>query len=70
MRVPDSSRSSFLKLLEYLCLDDFSLSDIRDDDEMLTDLECLSDKYLLEGLGLPIRYERKINEAYSRTSGE
>lgn len=70
VRVPDSSRSSFWKLLEYVCLDDFSLSDVRDDDEMLTELECLSDKYLLEGLGLLIRYERKINEVYSRTSGE
>ena len=63
MNVPDTSRGAFLKLLEYVCLDDFSLSGVEKDDKMLSELEYLSDKYLLEGLGLLIRHERRINES-------
>ena len=47
--IPDVSQGAFLKLLEYLCLDDFRLPD---DDDVLEELILLGDMYLLEGLRL------------------
>ena len=47
--VPDVSAASFLKLLEYLCLDDFLVLDDMDASSR-EELSTLADMYLLEGL--------------------
>ena len=63
MHVPDCSfREAFAQMLEYVCFDDFTFSDIDEscDDEMLIELEWLADKYLLEGLGILCRHEREV----------
>ena len=48
--IPDISRVVFLKLLEYLCRDDFSLSSLQP--LLVLDLLYLGDMYLLDGLVL------------------
>ena len=46
--VPDVSRVVFLKLLEYLCFDDFVLDDL--DEASKGELGVLADMYMLDGL--------------------
>ena len=46
--VPDVSAVLFIKLLEYLCLDDFALGDL--DEALRKELGVMADMYLLEGL--------------------
>ena len=49
--VPDVSAATFLKLLEYLCLDDFVLEDGMDASSR-EELGALADMYMLDGLRL------------------
>jgi hypothetical protein len=46
VNVPHCSKAAFLRVLEYLCLDDFTISSIDD----VVELWVLADMYQLEGL--------------------
>ena len=50
--IPDVSQAAFLKLLEYLCLDNFSMPD---NVALLEELVVIADMYLLEGLVLLLK---------------
>ena len=51
VRIPDCSAAAFVKLLEYICLDDFTLKEEEDNKEIIMEeLLGLAEMYLLEGL--------------------